>query len=160
MQRHPPTVRYRGAAEHPHRRRIPVVWSTVPPRRSRDEYPCMLGFPPGRSPRAWRRWWSTTTERSGPAAEDGFRRQILARPEHHPALAGHGHTPNGGLKLPRMRSCHEQQPGHRPMATDPLSLSLLFLSRFPCRFLLLSIQWRGAVRMDEGEQSRGRPEHI
>jgi hypothetical protein len=52
------------------------------------------------------------------------RRRIPARLEHQPARACHGHTPNGRLKLPRIRSRHDQQPGHGPMASDPFSLSL------------------------------------
>jgi hypothetical protein len=71
-----PTVRSSGVAHHPHRQRIQVVWSTIPPRRSRDEHLCALGFLLGQSPRAGRRWWNTTTERSGPAAEDLQRREI------------------------------------------------------------------------------------
>jgi hypothetical protein len=49
--------------------------------------------------------------------------------------------------------------------TDPWrrihSPSLSYFSRVPpWHFLLLPIQWRGADRMDEGEQCRGRAEHI
>jgi hypothetical protein len=55
-------------------RAIPVVWSTIPLRRSRDEHSCALGFFSSRSPRAGRSWWSMTSERSDPAMEDLYLR--------------------------------------------------------------------------------------
>jgi hypothetical protein len=119
----------------PHRRGILVGWSSISPRRGREQNTCALCFLPDQPPRALCRRWSPTTKRSGLAADPESGEQLTPGPTATP----HGEGANGCVYSGEGRTqVRELFP--YPIRRSPHSLTSISLS--------LILHSNGAPRMD------------